>query len=151
MSDENIRITNEVTRKSNETIRINNEDIRKSNESIRVDTENIRNNNETIRQSNESSRISAEQERVNAENARQADYTEKINDFVAEIERVEAIYPERLTKVEDDLASHKEEYVQHQNSTMPHKIQDIDNDKTYKFGLRIKNGITQFIYEEEVL
>ena len=51
---------------------------------------------------------------------------------------------EKCKEIENDLTNHL-------NSTMPHKIKDLDNDKTYKFGLRIKNGVTQFIYEEEVL
>ena len=54
----------------------------------------------------------------------------------------------KIKKVEADLASHKEEYVQHLASEMPHIIVDEDNDKTYFFGLRIKDGGTQFMYKE---
>ncbi len=43
--------------------------------------------------------------------------------------------------VNDALTSHKED-------NMPHLIKDITNNKTYRYGLQIKNGATQFIYEE---
>lgn len=33
---------------------------------------------------------------------------------------------------------------------MPHLIQDITSNKTYRYGLQIQNGVTQFIYEEVV-
>lgn len=79
-----------------------------------------------------------------AENARQTDYTQKINDFVAETERVEALYPERLTKVED-------EYMQHLNSTMPHIFYDLKNNKKYRYGRRLsENGVPQIISEEVI-
>ncbi len=35
-------------------------------------------------------------------------------------------------------------------STMPHKVKDVDNNKTYKMGLQIKDGKTQIMYEEVV-
>lgn len=54
----------------------------------------------------------------------------------------------KIKKVEADLASHKEDYVQHLASEMPHLVRDLDNDKTYRFGLRVKDGNTQLIYEE---
>ena len=38
----------------------------------------------------------------------------------------------------------------HLAEDMPHLIQDITNSKTYRYGLQIQNGITQFIYEEVV-
>ena len=54
----------------------------------------------------------------------------------------------KIKKVEKDLASHKEDYVQHLASEIPHLVRDLDNDKTYFFGLRIKDGGTQFMYKE---
>ena len=39
---------------------------------------------------------------------------------------------------------------QHTKDSMPHLIQDLDSGKTYKYGLQIQNGVTQFIYEEVV-
>ena len=57
---------------------------------------------------------------------------------------------QEVTNVEADLASHKEDYVQHLASEMPHLVRDLDNDKTYRFGLRVKDGNTQLIYEEAI-
>ncbi len=58
----------------------------------------------------------------------------------------------RLEENEQDLAQHKLDYIEerdeHLNSEMPHIIVDEDNDKTYFFGLRIKDGGTQFMYKE---
>jgi len=58
----------------------------------------------------------------------------------------------KIKKVEADLATHKSDYIEerdeHLNSEMPHIIVDEDNDKTYFFGLRIKDGGTQFMYKE---
>ena len=54
----------------------------------------------------------------------------------------------KIKKVEKDLATHKLDYVQHLASEMPHLVRDLDNDKTYRFGLRVKDGNTQLIYEE---
>ena len=42
------------------------------------------------------------------------------------------------------------ELVTHKADTMPHLIRDITNNKTYRYGYQIQNGITQFIYEEVV-
>ena len=39
------------------------------------------------------------------------------------------------------LETHLEDY-------MPHLIKDITNNKTYQYGLQVKNGATQIIYEE---
>ena len=47
----------------------------------------------------------------------------------------------KIKKVEADLASHKED-------NMPHLIKDITNNKTYRYGLQVKDGVTQLIYEE---
>ncbi|MFY9376934.1 MAG: hypothetical protein WAP58_01860 [Peptococcia bacterium] len=59
--------------------------------------------------------------------------------------KVDALAGEGNTKtvkeLDDELASHKED-------NMPHRIKDITNNKTYRYGLQIKNGATQFIYEE---
>lgn len=64
---------------------------------------------EGLRVTAESLRVKAEGLRVTAEQARETNYTQKINEFITETERVEAIYPTRLTKVEMDLDSQKEE------------------------------------------
>ena len=59
--------------------------------------------------------------------------------------KVDALAGEGNTKtvkeLDDELASHKEDY-------MPHLIKDITNNKTYRYGLQVKDGVTQFIYEE---
>ena len=59
--------------------------------------------------------------------------------------KVDALAGEGNTKtvkeLDDELASHKEE-------NMPHQIKDTTNDKEYRYGLQIKDGVTQFIYEE---
>jgi hypothetical protein len=38
----------------------------------------------------------------------------------------------------------------HLNHNMPHMVNDLDNSKTYRWGLRIQDGKTQFIYEEVI-
>ena len=38
----------------------------------------------------------------------------------------------------------------HLADNMPHLIQDLDAGKTYRYGLQIQNGVTQFVYEEVV-
>jgi len=48
-----------------------------------------------------------------------------------------------LQEVGSELATHKAD-------TMPHLIRDITNNKTYRYGYQMQNGITQFIYEEVV-
>lgn len=45
-----------------------------------------------------------------AESSREENFNQVKNDFIAETERVEEIYPTRLTKIESDLSTHKEEY-----------------------------------------
>jgi len=55
-----------------------------------------------------------------------------------------------LRSIKDELAAHKEDYVQHLASEMPHLVRDLDNDKTYRFGLRVKEGNPQIIYEEVI-
>jgi peptidoglycan hydrolase CwlO-like protein len=62
------------------------------------------------------------------------------NDVDANINKIE-----NLT---EDFDEHKEDYVQHLASEIPHLVRDLDNDKTYFFGLRIKDGGTQFMYKE---
>ena len=49
-----------------------------------------------------------------------------------------------LTAIKDDLAQHKLDY-------MPHRFQDLKNDKIYKFGFRLSaEGNPQIIYEEVI-
>ena len=38
----------------------------------------------------------------------------------------------------------------HKADIMPHQIKDITNDKKYRYGLQIQNGVTQIIYEEVI-
>lgn len=44
----------------------------------------------------------------------------------------------------------KQAVILHKADTMPHQIKDITNDKKYRYGLQIKDGVTQLIYEEVV-
>jgi hypothetical protein len=46
-----------------------------------------------------------------------------------------------INAVNDALTSHLED-------NMPHLIKDITNNKTYRYGLQVKDGVTQLIYEE---
>ena len=49
-----------------------------------------------------------------------------------------------LTAIKDDLAQHKLDY-------MPHRFQDLKNNKIYKFGLQVSaEGNPQLIYEEVI-
>jgi hypothetical protein len=41
-----------------------------------------------------------------------------------------------------------DELYAHLADNMPHLIQDKDTGKTYRYGLQVQNGVTQFIYEE---
>lgn len=180
ISQEESRVLAEESRESNETIRQQNENERESNEVIRV-------SNEDERELNESNRVSAETDRVQAEITRQEGYNQaidnfstdstqaindfntqgqqKINDFVTETERVEAIYPTRLTNVENDLAEHKLDYevtqeeleevkddlAEHKLDYMAHRFRDLKNDKVYKFGFQVSSeGNPQIIYEEVI-
>ena len=71
--------------------------------------------------------------------------------YLSDVQEVADDVDDLLEDVDDlqsDLASHKEDYVQHLASEMPHLVRDLDNDKTYFFGLRIKDGGTQFMYKE---
>jgi glycerol-3-phosphate responsive antiterminator len=54
----------------------------------------------------------------------------------------------KIKKLEQEVDKHKQDYVEHLNSVMPHQIQDLDNNKSYRFGLQFKDGVTQFVYEE---
>lgn len=97
--EEQVRITNEVTRQTNESERVINEDTRKANEQDRInaeiersnnevdriDEENIRIINEQARESNEALRVQREQDRVNEENIR---ISNEQNRVFAESERV---------------------------------------------------------------
>ena len=49
----------------------------------------------------------------------------------------------KIDEMDNELAAHKAE-------NMPHQIKDLDNNKTYRYGLQIKDGVTQFIYEEVI-
>lgn len=40
------------------------------------------------------------------------------------------------------------QFDEHKADNMPHLIKDITNNKTYRYGLQVKDGVTQFIYEE---
>ena len=42
------------------------------------------------------------------------------------------------------------ELVTHKADTMPHLIRDITNNKTYRYGYQIQDGVTQLIFEEVV-
>jgi len=63
-----------------------------------------------------------------------------INDETEHVYTADATYTKSLD------SSFKE----HQSSPLPHLIQDLDTGKTYRYGLQIQNGITQFVYEEVV-
>ncbi|MDC3412520.1 BppU family phage baseplate upper protein [Terrihalobacillus insolitus] len=52
-------------------------------------------------------------------------------------------YDNRIVSIENGFSKHLTEI-------MPHQIQDLDTGKTYHYGLQIKNGVTQFIYEEVI-
>lgn len=57
----------------------------------------------------------------------------------------------KIKKVKAELDEHKEEYVQHQNSTMPHIFYDLKNNKKYRFGLQCSTeGNPQIIFEEVI-
>lgn len=49
-----------------------------------------------------------------------------------------------------NISTINQDQVNHEEASMPHLIQDVDNNKTYKFGLRFENGKTKFIYEEVI-
>lgn len=80
-------------------------------EDARVVAEDNRKDAELVRIDNEIDRVIAEENRVVAEGLRDSEFVEKINDFVAETERVENEYSVRLTDVETDFVQHKLDYV----------------------------------------
>ena len=56
-----------------------------------------------------------------------------------------------INEVHNDLASHKEDYVQHLASEMPHQFTNLQTGKTYRFGRQVSaEGIPQRIYEEVI-
>ena len=112
-------------------------------EQARVTAEGKRVTVESARVTEEGKRKTNEVARVTSETVREINYIEKIDAFVVETERVEGIYPARLTSVEEDLATHKD-------SIMPHLIRNLDTGKKYRYGLQIKDGGTQFISEEDI-
>lgn len=54
----------------------------------------------------------------------------------------------KIKKVEKDLLAHKEDYMKHLNSNMPHLVKDEDTGKVYKVGRRFKDGGMQKTWEE---
>lgn len=58
---------------------------------------------------------------------------------------------EALQEVKSEIDTHKEEYMQHLNSNMPHQVKDLQSTKKYKFGLQLSaEGNPQIIYEEVI-
>ena len=57
----------------------------------------------------------------------------------------------KIKKVEEDLAQHKTDILEHFESAMPHKFQDLKNSKIYKFGFQVsEGGNPQIIYKEVI-
>ncbi len=113
-------------------------------EQARVTAEGKRVTVESARVTEEGKRKTNEAARVTAETAREINYTNKIDAFVVETERVEAIYPARLASVEEDLATHKKDI-------MPRQVKDLKSNKRYKIGLQLSTeGNPQIIYEEVI-
>jgi len=57
---------------------------------------------------------------------------------------VDIINYSKIKKVEEELAEHKQDY-------MPHRFQDIKNNKIYKFGFQLSaEGNPQIIFEEVI-
>jgi len=54
------------------------------------------------------------------------------------------------TMINDNWDKIDEGHGNHLINNMPHLAEDFDNSKTYKFGLQIQDGKTQFIYEEVI-
>jgi hypothetical protein len=64
---------------------------------------------------------------------------------------------DRITKLEDGASETKGalqevnlELINHKADTMPHLVRDITNNKTYRYGYQIQDGVTQLIFEEVV-
>ena len=78
-----------------------------------------------------------------------ADAQEVVNETTGKIGaldgRVETIENQdldiRVTEVEYQINEHLD-------ATMPHQFQDVDADKTYRYGLKQEDGHMKFIYEE---
>lgn len=120
-------------------------------EDARVVAEDNRKDAELVRIDNEIDRVIAEEDRVVAEGLRDSEFVEKINDFVAETERVENEYSVRLTDVETDLAEHKLDYAEHLDNTMPHQITNLKTGKIYRYGRQVSiDDIPQVISEEVI-
>lgn len=66
-------------------------------------------------------------------------------DTSGNIPEITFVYPANVAANIDSLNNQTHEHI---NSDMPHLIKDLDNNKIYKYGLQVKNGVTQFIYEE---
>lgn len=81
------------------------EGLRKEAEEARSAAESLRSTAEEARAEAETGRTNAEELRIGAEIARETAFAEALDDFIAETERVESLYPERLTDVESIVAS----------------------------------------------
>jgi hypothetical protein len=57
----------------------------------------------------------------------------------------------RLEESEQDLETHKSAFVNHLIDPMPHQAKDLQNTKTFRFGLQMSvNGNPQIIFEEVI-
>lgn len=53
-----------------------------------------------------------------------------------------------LTEDNKSVQQKMDDFTAHLAENMPHLIKDITNNKTYRYGIQVKDGVTQFIYEE---
>jgi len=63
---------------------------------------------------------------------------------------IETMLNDNWDKIDADKKSQDEAIDAHKAENMPHLIKDVTNNKIYRYGLRVKDGITQFICEEVV-
>lgn len=56
-----------------------------------------------------------------------------------------------VNELKDEIDTNKEELTQHKQDYMPHRFQDIKNNKIYNFGFQLSaEGNPQMIYEEVI-
>ena len=54
-----------------------------------------------------------------------------------------------LGELQEEVATHLDDYATHLETEMPHQFKDLKNNKTYKFGFQLSDeGNPQLIYEE---
>lgn len=75
-----------------------------------------------------------------------------LNDLAGAERTVETVKgnADNIAALADNIVGLGDDFTAHEVKIMPHFVKDLDTNKTYRYGLQIQGGITQFIYEEVI-